>query len=126
MARTVLALWRRTPTTNLPLRSARIRRSIRSRRGSPLRAAPRISASPAAILLFMGGGTRRQRVPGRGRAAVELIPGFVDNIPRQNIGAEGRRYLPWVFTAFIFILFSNWIGAMPFAIVPGGHPFTVT
>ena len=24
------------------------------------------------------------------------------------------------------ILFSNWIGAMPFAIVPGAHPFTVT
>jgi F-type H+-transporting ATPase subunit a len=31
-----------------------------------------------------------------------------------------------VFTAFVFILFANWIGAMPFAIVPGAHPFTVT
>ena len=26
----------------------------------------------------------------------------------------------------MFILFSNWIGAMPLAIVPGAHPFTVT
>ena len=79
-----------------------------------------------AIVLFMWGGLKRQLVPGRWQAAVEGITGFVDNITRANIGPEGRKYLPWVFTAFVFILFSNWIGAMPFAIVPGAHPFTVT
>ena len=79
-----------------------------------------------AIVLFMWGGTRRALVPGRWQAAVEGLTGFVDNITRANIGPEGRAYLPWVFTAFVFILFANWIGAMPFAIVPGGHPFTVT
>jgi len=79
-----------------------------------------------AIVLFMWGGLRRQLVPGRWQAAVEGLTGFVDNITRANIGPEGRRYLPWVFTAFVFILFSNWMGAMPFAIVPGAHPFTVT
>ena len=80
----------------------------------------------AAIVVFMWGGMKRQLVPGRWQAAVEGITGFVDNITRANIGPEGRKYLPWVFTAFVFILFSNWIGAMPFAIVPGAHPFTVT
>ena len=80
----------------------------------------------AAIVLFMWGGTRRALVPGRWQAAVEGLTGFVDNITRANIGPEGRAYLPWVFTAFVFILFANWIGAMPFAIVPGAHPFTVT
>ena len=79
-----------------------------------------------AIVLFMWGGTRRALVPGRWQAAVEGLTGFVDNITRANIGPEGRAYLPWVFTAFVFILFANWIGAMPFAIVPGAHPFTVT
>ena len=79
----------------------------------------------AAVLIFMWGGTRRQLVPGRWQAAVEGLTGFVDDIARQSIGPEGRRYLPWIFTAFIFILFSNWIGAMPFAIA-GAHPFTVT
>jgi F-type H+-transporting ATPase subunit a len=80
----------------------------------------------AAVLLFMWGGTRRQLVPGRWQAAVEMFTGFLDNVTRQSIGPEGRKYLPWVFTAFVFILFANWIGAMPFAIVPGAHPFTVT
>ena len=80
----------------------------------------------AAIIAFMWGGMKRQLVPGRWQAAVELLTGFVDNISRQNIGKEGRTYLPWIFTAFVFILFANWIGAMPFGIVPGAHPFTVT
>ena len=80
----------------------------------------------ATIVVFMWGGTKRQLVPGRWQAAVEGLTGFVGGIATQSIGPEGRRYLPWIFTAFVFILFSNWIGAMlPFAIV-GAHPFTVT
>ena len=80
----------------------------------------------AVIVLFMLGGTKRQLVPGRWQAAVEYLTGFLDNVTTQSIGAEGRKYLPWVFTAFVFILVSNWIGAMPFGIVPAAHPFTVT
>jgi F-type H+-transporting ATPase subunit a len=79
-----------------------------------------------AILLFMWGGMRRQLVPGRWQAAVEVMTGFVDDITRGSIGPNGRKYLPWVFTAFMFILASNWIGAMPFGIIPAAHPFTVT
>jgi F-type H+-transporting ATPase subunit a len=78
------------------------------------------------ILLFMWGGTRRELVPGRWQAAAEELTGFIDNMARQSIGAEGRKYVPWIFTAFSFILFANIIGALPFGIVPGAHPFTVT
>jgi F-type H+-transporting ATPase subunit a len=74
----------------------------------------------------MWGGMKRDLVPGRWQAAVEGMTGFVGSIATASIGPEGRKYLPWIFTAFMFILFSNMIGAMPFAIVPGGHPFTVT
>ena len=79
----------------------------------------------AAIVRFMWGGLKRELVPGRWQAAVEGLTGFCDNITRANIGPEGRKYLPWVFTAFVFILVCNWMGAMPFAIL-GAHPFTVT
>lgn len=80
----------------------------------------------AVIVAFMWGGMKRQLVPGRWQAAVEMLTGFLDNVTRQSIGPEGRKYLPWIFTAFVFILAANWIGAMPFGIVPGAHPFTVT
>jgi len=75
---------------------------------------------------FMMMGMRRELVPGRWQAAAEGLVGFVNHMVESSIGKEGRTYLPWVFTAFIFILFANLLGAMPFAIVPGAHPFTVT
>lgn len=80
----------------------------------------------AVIFAFMIGGLKRSLVPGRWQVAVETVTGFVENITSSSIGSQGRRYLPWVFTVFVFILFANWIGAMPFGIVPGAHPFTVT
>ncbi|MCX7865006.1 MAG: F0F1 ATP synthase subunit A [Novosphingobium sp.] len=76
--------------------------------------------------LFMWGGMKRELVPGRWQAAVEMFTEFVSGMVLSNIGPEGRKYLPWVFTVFIFIIFSNFLGLFPLAIVPGQHPFTVT
>lgn len=79
----------------------------------------------ALIWLFMLGGMKRELVPGRWQVMVEGITGFVDSMVTSSIGPEGRRYMPWVFTIFIFILFANLLGLMPFALV-GAQPFTVT
>jgi F-type H+-transporting ATPase subunit a len=78
------------------------------------------------IWVFMLGGMKRELVPGRWQAAVEGITGFITNMLDTNVGPEGRKYVPWVFTVFVFILFSNLMGMMPFGIIPGVHPFTVT
>src|SRR3982751_3264002 len=80
----------------------------------------------ALITGFMLLGMRRELVPGRWQAAAEGLVGALDSMVVGSIGPQGRAYLPWVFTAFIFILFANFVGSMPFAIVPGAHPFTVT
>ena len=80
----------------------------------------------ALIWLFMLGGMKRQLVPGRWQMAVEGVTGFVTSMLSTNVGPEGRKYVPWVFTIFMFILVANLIGMMPFGIVPGVHPFTVT
>jgi F-type H+-transporting ATPase subunit a len=79
----------------------------------------------ALIWLFMLGGMKRQLVPGRWQAMVEGMTGFVSSMATTTIGPEGRRYIPWVFTIFMFILFANLLGLMPFALV-GAQPFTVT
>jgi F-type H+-transporting ATPase subunit a len=80
----------------------------------------------AAIWAFMLGGMKRELVPGRWQVAVEGITGFITSMLDTNVGPEGRKYVPWVFTVFIFILFANLMGLVPFGIVPGVHPFTVT
>ena len=79
----------------------------------------------ALIWLFMLGGMKRSLVPGRWQVAVEGVTGFVDKMVTTTIGPEGRKYVPWVFTVFMFFLFSNLLGIMPLALV-GVHPFTVT
>lgn len=78
------------------------------------------------IWLFMLGGMKRELVPGRWQAAVEGLTGFVTSMLDANIGPEGRKYTPYVFSLFVFILFANVIGLLPFGIIPGVHPFTVT
>ena len=78
------------------------------------------------IWLFMLGGMKRELVPGRWQLMVEGITNFCASMIDSSIGPGGRKYLPWVFTVFIFILFANLMGMMPFGIVPGVHPFTVT
>jgi F-type H+-transporting ATPase subunit a len=78
------------------------------------------------IWLFMVGGLKRQLVPGRWQVAVEGFTNFIYSMLDTNIGPEGRKYVPWVFTVFMFILFANYMGMMPFGVVPGVHPFTVT
>ncbi len=79
----------------------------------------------ATITAFMMMGMRRELVPNRWQMAAEGLVGFLNSMVESSIGPQGRHYLPWVFTAFIFILFANFVGAMPFAI-GGVHPFTVT
>ena len=81
----------------------------------------------AAITLgiFMWGGMRRQLVPGRWQAAVEGFTGFISSMMTQNIGSEGRKFTPYVFSLFMFILFCNLLGMLPLGVF-GIHPFTVT
>ena len=77
------------------------------------------------LWLFMLGGMKRELVPGRWQAAVEGVTGFVENMLTANIGPEGRKFTPYVFSLFMFILFANLLGMLPLGIV-GVHPFTVT
>lgn len=79
-----------------------------------------------AIWLFMWGGMKRELVPGRWQMAVESTTGFINDLMTANVGAEGKRFVPLVFSLFMFIIMANMIGMMPMGIVPGVHPFTVT
>jgi F-type H+-transporting ATPase subunit a len=79
----------------------------------------------AIVWLFMLGGMKRQLVPTRWQVMVEGVTGFITSMLETSVGPEGRKYVPWVFTVFMFILVANLIGLMPFALA-GAHPFTVT
>jgi F-type H+-transporting ATPase subunit a len=80
----------------------------------------------ALIIGFMAMGMKRELVPGRWQMAVEGLAGFVDDMVKVNIGPEGKKYVPYIFSLFIFILVSNLLGLLPLAIIPGLHSFTTT
>ncbi|MGC6329469.1 F0F1 ATP synthase subunit A [Rhizorhabdus sp. FW153] len=78
-----------------------------------------------AMLVFMVGGMKRELVPGRWQAAVESFTGFISGMMATNVGPEGKKFVPYVFSLFMFILIANIMGMMPTGVV-GVHPFTVT
>lgn len=78
------------------------------------------------IWVFMLGGMKRQLVPGRWQVAVESATGFITNMLSANIGPAGKKYAPFVFSLFMFILVANLLGMMPIGILPGVHAFTIT
>ncbi len=80
----------------------------------------------ALLAVFVAGGLKRQLIPGRWQVAVEGAVGFIDDMMRVNIGPEGKRFAPYIFSLFFFILFANLVGVMPIAILPHLHTFAVT
>lgn len=76
----------------------------------------------AAVTLFLSLGMRdRARVPGRWQSMVELSYEFVAGMVRDNVGSAGRRYFPFVFSLFMFILFANLIGLLPYSFTVTSH-----
>ena len=73
------------------------------------------------ILVFMLGGMKRELVPGRWQMAVEGFTGFIDNLLAANIGPAGKKYVPYIFSLFMFILFCNVIGLLPGAFTVTSH-----
>ena len=75
-----------------------------------------------AVVVFLALGMRRRAlVPGRWQSMVELSYGFVGNLIRDTIGPEGRSYFPLIFTIFMFILFGNIWGMMPYSFTFTSH-----
>ena len=60
-------------------------------------------------------------VPGKIQSLVELSYEFISNMIGDNIGKEGLRYLPFIFTLFFFILIGNLIGMMPLSFTWTSH-----
>jgi len=74
------------------------------------------------ITLFLVMGVRRRSlVPGRWQSIVELAYDFVANMIRTNVGSDGRPYFPFIFSLFMFILFGNMLGMLPYSFTFTSH-----
>ena len=58
---------------------------------------------------------RREMIPGRVQASAEMLYEFISDMVKSNVGSEGRPFFPFVFTLFIFLLFGNMLGLIPYS-----------
>lgn len=62
---------------------------------------------------------RKALVPGRLQVLAEMFYQMVSDLVRSNIGHEGRKYFPLIFTIFMTVLMGNILG-----LIPGSFTFT--
>src|SRR5258708_35594441 len=69
----------------------------------------------AILVLFAYFSTRNMKlIPSGAQNVWELIVELWVGVSEQTMGRRrGRRFMPLVATAFLFILFSNWFGTLP-------------
>jgi F-type H+-transporting ATPase subunit a len=60
-------------------------------------------------------------VPSRWQSLSEMIYEFVRSLIQEQIGQQGRKYFPIVFTLFVFLLFTNLIGMIPYSFTATSH-----
>lgn len=66
----------------------------------------------------------RSLVPGRWQSLAEGTYGFVGNMVKDNAGQAGMKYFPFILTLFLFILFMNLLGMVPYSFTPTSHIVT--
>lgn len=64
---------------------------------------------------------KRDVIPGRAQAFVEMIYDFIHNLVKENIGPEGLKYFGFIFSLFLFIAFGNVLGLFPYAFTFTSH-----
>ncbi len=67
--------------------------------------------------------TVRQKamIPGRWQNLSEMFYEFIGKMVKDNLGAEGKKYFPFVFTIFMFVLFGNLLGLIPYSFTYTSH-----
>ncbi|MBY0338890.1 MAG: F0F1 ATP synthase subunit A [Acetobacteraceae bacterium] len=74
------------------------------------------------ILALMTYGMRaRAVVPGRLQNMAEAAYEFIHGMVTDQVGDEGRRFFPFVFTLFMFVLVGNMLGLFPYAFTFTSH-----
>lgn len=80
-------------------------------------------AAACATLFITLGMRKGALVPGRGQAAVEVVYKSMATMIGDAAGEHSKPYFPLIFSVFIFILFCNLVGMMPWSFTVTSHIF---
>jgi len=75
----------------------------------------------AVSLVLVVGSRGRALVPTRSQSIAEVLYSFVYKMVEDVAGRDGVKYFPYIMTLFMFILFSNLLGLIPWAFTTTSH-----
>ncbi len=84
-----------------------------------------ILVSIFASLVFLTATRKIAIIPSRFQTLAESTFEFVESMLISNTGEEGRKFFPLIFSIFVFVLFSNLAGMLPYSFTTTSH-ITVT
>ncbi len=79
------------------------------------------AAVAVSSVLLVAGASKAAMIPGRFQAMSELFYEFIANMIRDNVGSAGKKFFPFIFTLFIFTLFGNSAGLIPYGFTFTSH-----
>ncbi len=63
----------------------------------------------------------KKLIPTKLQLSGEIIYGMISGMLDQNVGEGGRKYIPLIFTLFLFILTCNLLGMIPYGFTVTSH-----
>jgi len=75
----------------------------------------------AVSLVLVVGSRGRALVPTRSQSIAEVLYSFVYKMVEDVAGHDGVKYFPYIMTLFMFILFSNLLGLLPWSFTTTSH-----
>ena len=73
------------------------------------------------VFYFMLAFKGKSLVPSRFQLSGELAYGMITDMLDQSVGAKGRKFVPLIFTLFMFILTCNLFGMVPYGFTVTSH-----
>ncbi len=71
--------------------------------------------------LLIGGMRGRALVPTRMQSVCEMLYSFIRSMVVDILHEDGKKFFPYIFTIFIFILFANILGMIPGSFTTTSH-----
>ena len=78
--------------------------------------------SASIILLFLFFGTKEKKIiPSKIQLIAEMFYTFVAKMISDTAGSNAKPYFPFIFSLFMFVLFCNMIGMLPYSFTVTSH-----
>ena len=79
-----------------------------------------ISAISISIFLLLG--TKDKKIiPGKFQLLSEMLYNFISKMISDTAGKKAKPYFPFIFSLFIFVLFCNMVGMLPYSVTVTSH-----